>query len=168
MAQQPPPPPPPAYGRPGSGRPGAVTAAAVMLIILGALYALLGVLVVVAGGALADVFGAGGAVAIVIGLVVVAFGVLDIISGVKVLALSSGWRIGGIVLTAIGGLFALIGTISSFSGTEEFQGFDPETFQPITESTGPAIGSIIFGLLFVAANLTTLILLARNGRSFVR
>jgi hypothetical protein len=146
-----------------------VTASAVLLIVLGALYALFGVLIVAGGGALTDLFGGLGGVIIVLGLVVLAFGVLDVIAGIKVLGLSSGWRIGGIILTAIGGLFALIGTIGSFSGGDpQFTGIDPETFQPITEAGGVNISGIIFGLLFLAANVVTLVLLARNGRVFVR
>ena len=170
MAQPPPPPPPPpSYGRPAGARPGAVTASAVLLIVLGALYALFGVLIVAGGGALTDLFGGIGGVIIVLGLVVAAFGVVDIIAGIKVLGLSSGWRIGGIVLSAIGALFALIGTISSFSGGGgEFQGFDPETFEPITTGGGANVGGIIFGLLFLAGNVVALVLLARNGRAFVR
>ncbi|HEV3474113.1 MAG TPA: hypothetical protein VG602_01950 [Actinomycetota bacterium] len=167
MAQQPPPPPPPAYGRPAGARPAPVTTSAVLLIVLGSLYALFGVLIVVGGGALADFIGGFAGVAIALGLVVVAFGVLDIVAGVKVLGLSSGWRIGGIVLSAIGALFALIGTIGSFSG-QETATLDPETFQVVTESAGPNIGGIIFGLLFLAANVIALVLLARNGRAFVR
>jgi amino acid transporter len=169
MTQQPPPPPPPppAYGRPASGRPGGVTASAVLLIVLGSLYAFFGVLIVAGGGALTDLFGGIGGVIIVLGLVVAAFGVLDIIAGVKVLGLSSGWRIGGIILTSIGGLFALIGTIGSFSSQAE-PTFDQETLQVVTESAGPNVSGILFGLLFLAANIVALVLLARNGRVFVR
>jgi hypothetical protein len=173
MAQQPPVPPPPPPGTPYAGppagaRPGSVTGAAVMLIILGVLYALIGVLFVVGGGAASDLLGGGVAgAAIAIGVVVIAYGALDIISGVKVLGLSPGWRIGGIVLTAIGALLALLGTIGAFSGAEELE-IDPNTLELTTVSTGPNAGGIIFGLLFLAANVTAMILLIRSGRAFVR
>ena len=173
MAQQPPVPPPPPPGTPYAGppagaRPGSVTGAAVVLIILGVLYALIGVLVVVGGGAASDLFGGGVAgAAIAIGVVIIAYGVLDIISGIKVLGLSPGWRIGGIVLTAIGALLALLGTIGAFAGSDELQ-IDPNTLEFTTVSTGPSAGGIIFGLLFLAGNVIAMILLIRSGRAFVR
>jgi hypothetical protein len=182
MAQQPPaPPPPPPPGPPPPGqpsggpvyggapaygaRPGGVTAGAIVLIILGALYAIFGLIAMIGGGAVAgQLSGAAGGVIIVVGLIVVAFGVLDIISGAKILGLSSGWRIAGIVLASIGALFALLGTIGGFTGGG--QELDPQTFEVV--STGPSIGAIIFGLLFLAANVFVIVQLARYGRYFVR
>jgi hypothetical protein len=182
MAQQPPaPPPPPPPGPPPPGqppggpvyggapaygaRPGGVTAGAIVLIILGALYAIFGLIAMIGGGAVAGQFsGAAGGVIIVVGLIVVAFGVLDIISGARILGLSSGWRIAGIVLASIGALFALLGTIGGFTGGG--QEIDPQTFEVV--STGPSIGAIIFGLLFLAANVFVIVQLARHGRYFVR
>jgi hypothetical protein len=180
MAQQPPapppPPPPPPPGQPPAGpvyggapvygaRPGGITAGAIVLIILGALYAIFGLIAMIGGGAVAgQLSGAAGGVIIVVGVIVVAFGVLDIISGAKILGLSSGWRIAGIVLASIGALFALLGTIGGFTGGG--QELDPQTFEVV--STGPSIGAIIFGLLFLAANVFVIVQLARNGRYFVR
>jgi hypothetical protein len=152
-------------GAPAHGaRPGGLTAAAIVLIILGALYAIFGVLAMIGGGAVAGQFGGIGGAVILIGVIVLAFGVMDIISGAKILGLSSGWRIAGIVLASIGALFALLGTLGGFTGGG--QELDPQTFEVV--SSGPNIGAIIFGLLFLAANVFVIVQLARNGRYFVR
>jgi hypothetical protein len=166
----PPPPsayPPPAY-QPGyskATRPGGVTAASVLLIILGALTAIGGILIMVGGGAVAGTFGGGfGGVIIVLGLLALAFAVFEIISGIKILGLNPGWRITGIVLCAVGGVFSLISLIGSFSSGEAQ--FDPETFE--LSSGGPNIGGIVFNLIFLAAYVAVIVLLARNSRAFVR
>jgi hypothetical protein len=165
----PPPPsayPPPAYqpGSPATSRPGGVTAAAVLLIILGALTAIGGIFVMVGGGALAGTFGGLGGVIIVVGVLALAFAVFEIISGIKILGLNPGWRIAGIVLAAIGAVFSLISLIGSFSSGEAQ--FDPDTFE--FSSGGPNIGGIIFNLIFLAAYVVVIVLLARNSRAFVR
>jgi hypothetical protein len=175
MAQQPPgsyppsgPPPPPSAYPPPSGyqpvraRPGGVTTAAVLLIILGALTALGGIIVMIGGGAIAGAFGGLGGVVIVIGLLVLAYAVFEIIAGIKVLGLSSGWRIAGIVLAAIGAVFSVISLIGSFSAEDRI---DPSTFEI---SSGPNIGSIIFNLIFLTLYVLVVALLARNGRAFTR
>ena len=166
MAQQPPQPPPPpppqAYGPPaGSPRPPGSTAPGVLLIILGVIYALIGAMVTIGGGQLAGTFGGIGSAVIIVGLLVIAYGVVEIIAGVKVIGGRNGWRIGGIVLTSIGALLALVGVIQGLVGQEEVTGFDPNTFEPITSGGGPNIGALVTGLLFLAANVVTLILLAR-------
>ena len=164
MAQQPPPPPPPgqAYGPPSGGvRPSGATAPGVLLIILGVIYALIGALVMVGGGQIAGTFAGIGGVVIIVGLLVAAYGVVEIIAGVKVMGGSNGWRVGGIVLTSIGAVLALIGTIQAFAGEEEVTGFDPNTFEPITTGGGVNAGALVMGVLFLAANVVTLILLAR-------
>ena len=170
MSQQPPayppagpPPPPPPAGRPAVGiRPGGVTAAAVVLIILGVIYALFGVIAAIGGGAVGDLLGGAFAGAVIaIGIVVVIFGVLEVIAGIRILGLSQGWRIGGIVLASIGAVFSLISLIGAFSGQQEF---DFETGQ-ITQG-GINAGSLIFALIFLAANLFVIIQLARSRAAF--
>lgn len=183
MAQppaQPPaaPPPPPPGAAPM--RTGAITTAGVLLIILGAFAAIGGVLVLIGGAFLAggdfgdqfgaqfgDVFQAAAGIAVVVGLLVIAYGVFKIISGAKVIGLRNGWRITGIVLCAVAMVGWLITMIGSFQGTDETT-IDPQTFELITTSAGPSIGGIIFALVFLAANTVTLILLAKEGRNFPR
>ena len=180
MAQQPPgnyppsgPPPPPAYpqgggyqqgGYPPTGtRPAGVTAAAVILIILGSLAALFGIIAMIGGGAVAGTFGGLGGIILVIGLLVIVWGVFEIISGVKILGLSNGWRIAGIVLSAIGAVFSLIGLIGAFSGGQEL---DPQTFE--LTAGGPNIAGIVTNLIGLALYVAVIVLLARNSRAFTR
>jgi hypothetical protein len=166
------------YGVPPAraARPGGVTAAGVLLIILGAFAALGGIIFAFGGAFLAsadfgeqfggqfgDIFGAAAGILIVVGIMVIAYAVFKIIAGAKVLGLRNGWRITGIVLCAL----AIVGWI--FSLISAFQGgntIDPNTFE--VTSAGPNIGSIVLAVVFLAANLTTLILLARNGQAFRR
>jgi hypothetical protein len=175
MSQQPPgsypppgPPPPPSAYPPPTGyqtagtRPGGVTTAAVLLIILGALTAIGGLFVMIGGGALAGTFGGLGGVVIVVGVLVLAYAVFEIIAGIKVLGLSSGWRIAGIILAAIGAVFSVISLIGSFSGQNQL---DPDTFE-IT--SGPNVGGIIFNLIFLTMYVLVVVLLARNSRAFTR
>jgi hypothetical protein len=135
-----------------------------MLIVLGGLTALGGILIMIGGGALAGTFGGLGGIVIVAGLVALAYAVMEIISGAKILGLSPGWRIAGIVLSAVGAVFSLISLINNFSAGEPE--FDPNTFE--FSSGGPNIGGIIFNLLFLAAYVVVIWLLARNSRAFVR
>ncbi len=179
--------PPPAYpqpyGQPGyappgapaaGARPGGVTAAAVILIILGVLAAIFAIFMIVAAGALTggvsveteggilDLGGAFAGAIWALALVALAFGVLEIIAGIKTLGLKPGsGRILGIILASLGTLFWLIGLIGSFSGSERL---DPETFEVV--SGGPQVGGIVMALIFLGAYLTVLVLLAKNGRAF--
>ena len=157
--------PPPAGYRPAGASPGGVRAAAVIQNVLGALGTIGGILVMVAGGTVLGAFGgAAGAVVIVVGLLVIAFGVFEILSGAKILGLSNGWRIAGIVLASIGGVFSLIGLIGSFSsGSQEF---DANTLE--FTSGGLNVGGLISNLIGVVAYLLVIILLARNSRAFAR
>ncbi|MGH2724539.1 MAG: hypothetical protein ACRDI0_09815 [Actinomycetota bacterium] len=162
-AQPPAAPPPPPPGAPAS-RPGMLTAAGIVLIVLGVIYAIFGIIVMIGGGAAVDLLGGslGGAV-IVVGLLVLAFGVLDVIAGIKAMGLSSGWRIAGIVLASIGALFAVLGVISSFSAETQF---DFETGQFGTG--GLSVSALITGLVFLAANVFVIVGLARTGRAVSR
>jgi hypothetical protein len=184
MAQQPPvtPPPPPGsqppagygapqYGQYGPGPAGAkppgVTGAGVTLIIAGVLWALLGAIIGIAGGAIVGSFSEAGGAVIGIAVLIVAMGVLDIISGVKVIGLNAGWRIGGIVLAAIGSLLSLLFLLGSFQGQDELQ-IDPSTFEISTVSSGPNIGGLILSLVLLGVNVAALIMVARTGRAFQR
>jgi hypothetical protein len=168
----------PAYGLPPAAaqRPGAVTAAGILLIILGALAALGGILFAFGGAILAsadfeerfggpfgDLLGAAGGILILFGVLAIAYAVFKIIAGAKVLALRNGWRIAGIVLCAVAIVGWILSLISAFQGG---QTIDADTFEVTT--TGANIGSIVLAIVFLAANTITLILLARNGEPFRR
>ena len=197
MAQQPPggyPPPPPGtqpeggypsggYPAPGPGRPGGVTAAGILLIILGSLAALGGLLFILGGALLASagvseqieerfgeqfggLFSAAAGVIIIVGLVAVVYAIFKIIAGAKVLSLRNGWRIAGIVLCAVACVGWVISLIGAIQGNE--QGFDIGTSEFGAVATGPSIGGIIMALLFLAGNVITIVLLARNGQAYRR
>ncbi len=105
-------------------RPGMITGAGITLIVLGVLTLLLGLIVLLGGalfaGAASGVdsselpgvggfFGAFAGAIIVFAIIVLGFGVLQFVTGLSVLG-GKGWaRITGIVIAAIGGLFALGG-----------------------------------------------------------
>ena len=105
-------------------RPGTVTAASIILIVIGTLVSLLGLFVVL-GGALISTIGEGrdlgvdlpgvtgavGGIVAIIGAIVVAFGVIELVSGIFAL-LGRAWaRILAIVIAALGALFALLGAV---------------------------------------------------------
>ncbi len=108
---------------PPGGRPGIVTAAGITLIVLGALTLVLSLILLLgaaifagaAGGVdtevpgLGGMFGAFAGAIFVVVLIVVGFGALQLISGIKVLG-GQGWaRITGIVVAVIAGVLALAG-----------------------------------------------------------
>jgi hypothetical protein len=109
-------------------RPTVVTAASVILIVLGTLVSLLGIFVVLGGALIGsgielDVPGltaaVGGFVAVV-GAIVLAFGLIELLSGIFAL-LGRAWaRIVAIVIAVLGGLIALGGTFGS--GTADASG----------------------------------------------
>jgi len=173
MAQYPPPSGPyqqyPSPGWPSQPlqRPGAVTAAAVILIVLGSLGCVFGVLAfvgasAVGGAGLGSIGGAAAGVLVAVGVVSLAFGVVEIIAGVKILSLSYAWRIVGIVLSSIAVVFSLIGLIGSFDQEVEFD------FQSGTISSGPDVPSVIISALVLAAYVLVIVLLGRSGRHFYR
>lgn len=132
----------------GTGqRPGKVTAAAVILIVLGSLASLGGVLMAAVGSEIGGLIpGATGAI-MVVALLTLAFGVLEIVSGAKIIKLSpGGGRVMGIVLSIIGVVFSFLSLISSFSAGEAT--FDPNTFE-ITQG-GFSAGSFITALIGIA------------------
>ena len=134
----PPPAPPPAAPQPvwqppaappaRSPRPGTVTAASIILIVIGSLVSLLGLLVVLGGALIGTVgekpdlgvdlpcvTGAVGGIVAAIGLIVVLFGVLELMSGIFALLGRSWARILALVIAGLGALFALLGVVGSRS-----------------------------------------------------
>ena len=166
-AQTPPPPPeePPPSGwnataqavaAPAAARPTSVLVAAILLIIIGALVGLFGLLFILAGslwGSIADAnftaqFGnlpaAIGTFVVVLGVIFLGFGVLEVLTGIYVLP-GRGWaRIMAIVLSVLGGLFALGGALGG----------------------GSARGSVILPVIFLAAYAFVIWAVAANGRWF--
>jgi hypothetical protein len=105
-------------------RPAAVTVAAVLLMVFGSLIGLLGLLCVVAGAAipalrqapdvaeqLASVPEAFGMVAIVMGSILLTWGVTQVLAGVFVMRGRTWARIAGIVVGILGALTGLAGSL---------------------------------------------------------
>ena len=107
------------------GRPGVVTAAGVVMIVIGALIGLFGLIAALVGsqwasfirnpqvvdqiGVLPD---SAGRVLALGGLILISIGVLELVSGIYVL-MARGWaRILGIVLASIGSLFWALSVVS--------------------------------------------------------
>jgi hypothetical protein len=114
MEQIPPPPPQTPqqwgqqpYGVPGAApaRPGSVTAASVLLIILGVIPCIFAVLAL-------------------------AYGVVKLIAGIQVLKPKNGWRVTGIVFASIGAAFWVIALIGSISGNNNNNQFDTTNSGP--------------------------------------
>lgn len=91
-------------------RPGMVTAAAIVLFVVGGLYALLGILVIAGGSALG---GDSGGAAVLFGFLYAAIGAVAIYAGVQILRLRDRGRVIGLV---VGGVGALLALISLFTG----------------------------------------------------
>jgi hypothetical protein len=105
-------------------RPGEITAAAAILIVLGVLVALFGLLALVAGAAFptvaqspqfrdqfGDISSALGDLLLTIGLIVLAYGVLQVVSGIFVLPGRTWARITGLIVAVLGILFSLGGVL---------------------------------------------------------
>ncbi len=147
--------------RPGaSQRPGAVTIAAIILIVLGVLTAIVGVFALLAASLFSsgmnipgmEQFGEGaagaiGSVLIVIGAVIIVFGVLQVVSGINLFSARSWARILGIVLAVMGGLFGLLAVIPSSSASNR---------------------APVFGIILLVAYVFTVWALATTGRYFRR
>lgn len=137
-------------------RPGMVTAAGITLIVLGALTMVLALILLLgaaifagaAGGVDTEVPGLGGMFGAFAGaififvLIVLGFGALQLISGIKVLGGQSWARITGIVVAVIAGVLALAGA-------------------------GNADGAIL-NIALVAANAFVVYALATTGPWFAR
>jgi hypothetical protein len=117
-------PPPPVAAPPAPARPTIVTVAGITLIVLSAFTLLIGLIMLIGVGLFAGAAGAipdsempgvGGLVGAFAGavfvfmLIVIGFGVLQLISGIKVLGGRNWARITGIVVAAISALFSLGG-----------------------------------------------------------
>jgi hypothetical protein len=142
-----------------TARPGSVTAAGVTLIVLGVLALLLGLLFLLGGAIFAGAAGGGVEIPetpgvptgmftafagfiLVFALIVLAWGAVQILTGIKVLG-GRGWaRVTGIVLAAIGALLSLGGLTSG----------DP--------------GSLIISVIFIAANVFVIWALWTSGGWF--
>jgi hypothetical protein len=180
---------------PAPQRSGWVTTAAVVLLVVGALSALVGLIVLIIGLAFGPGFGelmepdtgitSGmnmGAVTgmftglmVGIGIVALLWAGSHIAAGVGILS-GRGWaRITGIVLSVIGLLFTVLGvvsTIATMSATSELP-LDPEfqeTFGPTTDAMvgTSVVTSLLFTLPFVIGYVIALVALMRNGAYFDR
>jgi hypothetical protein len=142
-----------------AARPGAVTAAGVVLIVCGVLVGLLGLLFVLGGsliGSMGDapelqeqlggVPAAFGGFIATIGLIVVVYGIAQVVTGIYVFPGKSWARIAGLILAVLGGLLALLGMFPSDQGVNA--------------------GGIIVSLVILAAYAFTAWALATNGRWF--
>jgi uncharacterized membrane protein HdeD (DUF308 family) len=115
MSQAPPPgPPPPSYtpgpgATPGSARPAMLTAAAVVLFVLGGLLLLFGLLAFAGGGLVSGE----SSLLYLIAVVYLALGALAIYAGVQILKLDPRGRIIGLILAGVGALFTLISIVES-------------------------------------------------------
>ena len=107
-------------------RPGQVTAAAVILIVLGVIVALFGILALLGGaifptvadspefsGQFGDLSPAIGGLLITFGIIVLGYGVLEVVAGIFVLSGRTWARITGLILAVLGILFSLVGVLPS-------------------------------------------------------
>lgn len=138
-------------------RPGGVTFAAVLLIILGSLSLLFGLLfglaaALIGGSDLGPLGGAAAGALAVVGILVIALGVVQLIAGIKVLKLSNGWRITGIVFSCIIGALIALGLVGSLAGEDQVA----------------SAASIATNVAFLVAYFVIVILLGKNGEAFRR
>jgi hypothetical protein len=141
-------------------RPGQVTAAAVLLIVLGVLVALFGLLAVVAGAAfpsvaesaefreqLGDLSPAFGGLLLTVGIIVLTYGVLQVLTGIYVLPGKSWARITGLIVAVLGILFSLLG---------------------VRPGEGSGGGTVVFFVALLAAYVFVAWVLASRGAWFNR
>ena len=137
-------------------RPGRVTAASIILIVLGAFSILFGLIALLGGamfaGAAGDpgvqaqlpgLPGALGGVLIVFAIILLAWGILEIVSGAKALGGRNWARITGIVLSVIGLLLFVLGIVGSMGAPQAVEGVEGA-------ETGGAVGLIINALVAAA------------------
>jgi hypothetical protein len=106
-----------------------VTAAAVLLIVLGVLVGVFGVLSLLAGALFpsvsdtpefrqqfGEVSGALGGLLLTVGAIVLAYGALQVVAGIFVLPGRAWARIAGLVVAVLGTLFSLVGVLPGESG----------------------------------------------------
>jgi hypothetical protein len=105
-------------GAPG-GRPGQVTAAAVLLFVLGGLGILLWFLAFIGSLAAASILGAIALILTVVSIIGIVVAALQILAGVRVLGLQASGRKLGVIVSAIGVALAIINLIIGItSGTD--------------------------------------------------
>jgi hypothetical protein len=146
----PPPPPPPAPGwQPAGTRPGGLSGAGILLIVLGGLRELFALIALVVVLAASDEFAGVDDAEVAIGIIVVALvivigvGLLQIFGGVNTLRLRRRGLVLGLTGSIIGIVLALLGLLSA-GGT-------------------PAV-TIVVNLLVLIGDVIAVILLAQNGR----
>ena len=133
-----------------TGRPTSVTVAAWILIVLGALVTLAGIFLVIGSGAFAAIFGPLAGLGIVLGIIVLALGVLEVWSGIAILGGKNWARITGMVLSALFGLLSLLSVVTAFT--------TPAVTDPTTgvaaggpgSAIGPLVGVLLYGFVFWA------------------
>jgi len=150
----PPPPPPPAPGwQPAGTRPGGLSGAGILLIVLGGLRELFALIALVVVLAASDEFAGVDDAEVAIGIIVVALvivigvGLLQIFGGVNTLRLRRRGLVLGLTGSIIGIVLALLGLLSA-GGT-------------------PAV-TIVINLLVLIGDVIAVILLAQNGRYLTR
>lgn len=162
--------PPHAY-RPPPRRPGSVTAASVLLIVLSVPPILGAILAFVGAGLfhrvgdrftspelrnLRDLSDTVVRLIVVLAVLSLAYGIVKLVAGIRVLAGSNSWRVAGIVLAVMASalwVLALIGTLEGNNGT-------PET------TRGSAAGGAVLSAMFLAANILVIVFLARARAYF--
>lgn len=147
-------PPPAPVGPPA--RPGSVTTASILMIVIGVLVTLLGLLFVLFGtllggaggttfsGQFGDLTTAMAGVFAVIGIIVAGFGILEVLSGIYMLSGRSWARILAIILSVLGGLVSLGGVAG---------GSEPR-------------GAIVLPLIFLVCYLFIIWAAAAHGKWF--
>ena len=146
---------PPAAPPPMPARPGSVTAAAVLLIVLGVIVGLFGALSLLAGAVFpsisqtadfreqfGELSGAFGGLLLTFGILLLGYGVLQVITGIFVLPGRAWARIAGLVLAVLGVLFSLVGVVPG---------------------EGSGGGSILFIGLLLAYGYTAWVLASQGG-----
>ncbi len=147
---------PAAASRPA--RPGMVTVASILLMVIGTVVVLIGLLFIIGGAFIGSVgnrpdlgidlnglSGAVGGIVAVVGVIVVLFGALELLSGIFTM-LGRAWaRILALVISVLGGLIALLGLVGSRS---------------------TAGGSPIISLLLLVAYVFVIWAMASAGRYF--
>jgi hypothetical protein len=159
------------YGSPPdrSTRPGSVTAAAVLLIVLSVVPMLVALALFFGASVFhrangefdntqfSGVFDDIAGVAVAFGIVSLAYGVVKLIAGIKVLSGSNAWRVTGIVFASIAAALWVLSLIGAVNGNNSD-----------LQDTGPNAGGIVFSALLLAANIVVIVLLAKAGEWFNR